>query len=154
MAKTKVVFIEETQPYGRRGDIRDVAGGFFRNLLLPRGKAVLATKDRVQWAEEIQKEREAAERLHHEHLEAYAKDLNGVTLEFFKKANDKGGLFDAVDKHEILGALRQKGFTEVEEKHLDIEKSFDKIGECSMTLHLGEGLPTPTVKVIITKEEK
>ncbi len=154
MAKTKVVFIEETSPHGRKGDLKEVASGFFRNLLFPRGSAVLADPSRIAWAHALQQKRTQADQLHQERLQAYAKDLNGVTLEFVKKANERGGLFDAVDRKEILATLHQKGFTAIEEKHLDLEKPFDTIGEHTLKLILGEDLLKPAVKIIIIKEEK
>ena len=153
MAKTQVVFIKDALPHGRAGDIKDVAGGFFRNLLFPRGIATLATPNRLKQAEEALRKREEAARLRFERIKAYTRDLEGVTLEFVKKANEQGGLFDAVDKREILKALHQKGFTEIEEKHIDFTGPFDKLGEYSIELRLGEDLPTSFIKVIITKED-
>lgn len=153
MAKTKVVFIKDVPPHGRVGDIKDVAGGFFRNALMPQGTAVLATPDRVKQAEAVRRKREQAEENHHKRVETYAKELEGATLEFVKKANEQGGLFDALDKREILEALHEKGFGEIEEKHIDMDRPFDKIGEYAVALSLGENLLTPSIKIIIQKEE-
>lgn len=154
MSKTKVVFIKDATPHdGRAGDIKDVAGGFFRNLLFPRGIAVLAAPSSIKQAEIMKQKREHAEKIHRERIETYAKELEGVTLEFVKKANEQDGLFDAVDKREILAALHRKGFTEIEEKHIDLERPFDKIGEYTLNLNFGENLLTPTIKIIVIKEE-
>lgn len=153
MAKTKVVFIKDVPPHGRAGDVKDVAGGFFRNALMPQGSAALATSDRVKQAEAVRRKREQAEESHRKRMETYAKELEGATLEFVKKANEQGGLFDAVDKREILEALHQKGFTGIEEKHIDIELPFDKIGEYMISLDLGEHAVAPAVKIVIIKEE-
>lgn len=153
MAKTKVVFIKDALPHGRAGDVKDVAGGFFRNALMPRGLAVFGTPDRVKQAEAVLRKREQAEETYRKRMETYAKELEGVILEFVKKANEQGGLFDAVDKREILAALHEKGFRGIEEKHLDVERPFDKIGEYSIALSFGENLPTPSIKIIIIKEE-
>lgn len=161
MAKTHVVFIKDAPasprqggpPHGRAGDIKDVAGGFFRNALMPQGIAVLATSDRIKQARAMQRTREHAAETHRERMEMWAKELEGMTLEFVKKANEQGGLFDAVDKREILAVLHQKGFTGIEEKYIDMERPFDKIGEYMINLNLGENFATPSVKIIIQKEE-
>lgn len=145
MAKTKVVFIKDSPPYGRAGDVRDVAGGFFRNLLFPQGIAVFVTSDRIREAEIKRTRRKEAVRLGLERMETYAKELESVTLEFVKKANEQGGLFDALDKREILEALHEKGFAEIEEKHIDMGRPFDKIGEYTINLQLG---PARTTEVI------
>lgn len=154
MAKTKVVFIKDVPPHGRAGDVKDVAGGFFRNALMPQGSAALATPDRVKQAEAVRRKRGQAEESHRKRMETYAKELEGATLEFVKKANEQGGLFDAVDKREILEALHQKGFTRIEEKHIDIKLPFDKIGEYAVTLSLGENFSTPSIKIMIKKEDE
>lgn len=153
MAKTKVVFIKDLLPHGRTGDIKDVAGGFFRNALMPQGIAVLATPDRVKQAELMTRKRAQTEQAHRERFEAYAKKTEGMTLEFVKKANEQGGLFDALDKREILEALHKKGFEGVEEKHLDLERPFDKIGEYALNFNFGDPIPAPPIKILITKEE-
>lgn len=154
MAKTHVVFIKDALPHGRAGDIKDVAGGFFRNALMPQGSAVLATPGRIREAEIMHARREGAARLGRERMEVSAKELEGVTLEFVKKANEQGGLFDAVDTREILAALHQKGFAGIEEKHIDMERPFDKIGEYAIILQLGENFSTPSIKIILKEEEK
>ncbi len=153
MAKTKVVFIKDVLPHGSSGDVKDVAGGFFRNALMPQGSAVLATPDRIRQAEVTRARRKETARLGRERMEVLAKELDGTTLEFVKKANEQGGIFDAVDKREILQALYKKGFGVIEEKHIDLERPFDKIGEYAVTLSLGENFSTPSIKIIITKEE-
>lgn len=101
----------------------------------------------------MQQKRKEAERIHHERMEVYVKELDGLTLEFIKKANEQGGIFDAVDKREILAALHQKGFAGIEEKHLDMERPFDKIGEYAINFNLGGAILAPSVKIVITKEE-
>ena len=152
MAKTHVVFIKDALPHGRAGDIKDVAGGFFRNALMPQGSALLASPDRVKQAEAMLRKRAHAEETRRERMEVLAKELEGVTLEFTKKANEQGGLFDAVDKREILAALHQKGFTGIEEKHIDMERPFDTIGEYAVALSLGENFYAPSIKIIIKEE--
>lgn len=154
MSKTKVVFIKDAPPHGRAGDIKDVAGGFFRNALMLPGIAVLATPNRIKQAEAIARKRAQAEQVRHERMEAYAKKLEGITLEFVKKANEQGGLFDALDKQEILAVLHQKGLADIEEKHLDMDRPFDKIGEYTLNMDFGGNIPTSLLKIIITVEEK
>lgn len=152
MAKTHVVFIKDAPPHGRAGDIKDMAGGFFRNALMPQGIAVLASSDRVKQAEAMVRTRAHAAETHRERMEVLAKELEGATLEFVKKANEQGGLFDAVDTREILAVLHQKGFIGIEEKHIDMERPFDKIGEYTVALSLGENFSTPSVRIIIKEE--
>lgn len=152
MAKTHVVFIKDAPPHGRAGDIKDVAGGFFRNALMPQGSAVLASSDRIKQAEAMQRKRAHAAETHRERMEVWAKELNGFAIEFVKKANEQGGLFDAVDTREILAVLHQKGFTGIEEKHIDMERPFDKIGTYTLSLNFGENFSMPSVTIIIKKE--
>lgn len=153
MTKTKVVFIKDALPHGEKGDVKEVAGGFFRNALFSRGIAALATPHLIKQAETIQQKRKEAEQMHYGRMEAYVKKLEGVVLEFTKKANEQGGLFDAVDTREILQVLHEKGFEAIEEKHIDMDRPFDKIGEYTVALSLGENFSMPSVKIIITKEE-
>ena len=151
MRKIKVIFLKDAPPHGLAGDVKDVAAGFARNVLFPQGIALMPTVGLLKQAEALRKKREEGVLLHHEKMAGYAEKLAGLTLTFTKKANEKGGLFDAVDKHEIADALVKQGF-EIEEKYIALERPFDKVGEYTTPINLGEGITSVTIAILIAKE--
>ena len=57
----KVVLREDVETLGRKGDLLEVADGYARNYLVPRGLAIKATKGVVAQAEAMRRNREARE---------------------------------------------------------------------------------------------
>ena len=57
----KVVLREDVESLGKKGDLLDVADGYARNYLVPRGLAMKATKGVVAQAEAMRRNREARE---------------------------------------------------------------------------------------------
>ena len=54
----KVVFLEDVSSKDKKGDIKDVAEGYARNYLIPRGLALPATPSAMKAAQKLTEERE------------------------------------------------------------------------------------------------
>ena len=54
----KVILRNDMQDLGKRGDIVDVADGYARNYLLPKGKAMVATPGAVEQAAKMRRARD------------------------------------------------------------------------------------------------
>ena len=108
----KVILTREVHNLGQVGDVKDVATGYARNYLIPKGLAIKATAgalkefERKQFAETRREERLATR------AEALVQRLSQVTLTFEAKASEKGRLFGSITTADIAEALER----EVEEK--------------------------------------
>lgn len=123
-----VILLEKVTNLGDLGEKVSVKPGFGRNYLIPKGKAVPATADRIAEFEQRRAELEkaAAEKLAEAQTRAEA--ISALTLVITQKAGDEGKLFGSVgqadvadavvaagvelDKHEVRmpeGAIRQTG---------------------------------------------
>ena len=60
-AVVKIVLREDVETLGKKGDLLDVADGYARNYLVPRGLAMKATKGVVAQSEAMRRNREARE---------------------------------------------------------------------------------------------
>src|SRR5579884_2424552 len=110
----KVILQQDVQSIGRRGEAHEVAPGYFRNYLQPRGLAVEATSGRVRAqhshasrtstreAREVEQTRELAERLSALKLTFNVKDV----ADEIKRSADV-----EVDRHKVVltEALRSAG---------------------------------------------
>lgn len=93
----------------KKGDIKEVAEGYFRNLLAPKGVAVVAKdvniskikKELDKKAKEVSGSLNEAQKL--------AKVIEGRKVEIVAKANDAGKLYAAVSGDEVLAALIKQG---------------------------------------------
>jgi large subunit ribosomal protein L9 len=148
----EVILLEKMRNLGALGDKVNVKPGFARNFLIPKGKAVYATKDNVAKFEQRRAEFEklAAERNH----EAIARQgaINALPqIVIAAKAGDEGKLFGSVGTRDIAEAITKAG-AHVEKREVRLsEGALRLLGEYEITIEL-EGDVVATVKVNITPE--
>ncbi len=104
-----VILLEKVANLGDLGDRVSVKPGFGRNFLVPNGKAVLATADRIEEFEKRRAELEkaAAERL--SDAEKRAEAINKLTLEIAHQAGEEGKLFGSVGMTDIIKLAADAG---------------------------------------------
>jgi len=92
----RVILKAEVRGLGRTGEIKDVADGYARNYLLPKGLAIEATGGELKvLAQERQSEKTKKDRAHQD-AEELAKRLGEITLVFKLKAGEQGKTFGSV----------------------------------------------------------
>lgn len=105
----QVILLEKIRHLGNVGDRVEVKGGYGRNYLLPKGKAVFASPDNIA---RFEQQRAAIEKAAAETLakaQARAAALQDVTVTIAHKAGEGGRLFGSVTTREIAAALTAAG---------------------------------------------
>ena len=148
MASTvEVVLKENLEHLGSIGDVVRVRRGYARNLLLPRGLAVVASRGNVRQIEHekaIQAQRIAKLRSVQEEV---VLELGKVTVMIAKEAGEDGKLFGSVTSNDVLESLKAKGIDNVDKKKLVMPAEIIKeVGSYEVGVKLPYGL-TATVKL-------
>ncbi|MFO7592725.1 MAG: 50S ribosomal protein L9 [Pseudomonadota bacterium] len=105
-----VILLEKVINLGNLGDQVKVKSGYARNFLLPKGKAVMATKDNVAMFEERRAELEAKEAEQLSAAQARAEKLAALeTITIGARAGDEGKLFGSVTAADIADAITAAG---------------------------------------------
>ncbi|MBK9216503.1 MAG: 50S ribosomal protein L9 [Chloracidobacterium sp.] len=150
MANTTILLREDLEHVGGRGEIVKVRAGYARNYLLPQGLATLATKGNVK---QIEQERAALLKkaaIEKATAEAQLEQMEGLTLEFARKAGEHGTLFGSVTSMDIAEALAKKGY-EIDRKRVSLRDPIKETGEYSVNVKLHREV-TLAVPVIVTAE--
>ncbi len=125
----KVIFIKDVPRVGRKHEMKNVNDGYALNFLFPNKLAVLATVQAEKELEikkkEIVVERQVQEELLNKNLEA----IKGKVVSITGKANEKGSLFKAIHKKEILEAMQAEHHAEISEEFITLEKPIKEVGE-------------------------
>jgi len=110
----RVILKAEVRGLGRTGEIKDVADGYARNFLLPKGLAIEATGGELKvLAQERQTEKTKKDRAHQD-AEELAKRLAQVTLVFKLKAGEQGKTFGSVTAKEVADALKKEAKADID----------------------------------------
>jgi large subunit ribosomal protein L9 len=107
----EVILLERVAKLGQMGDTVRVKDGFARNFLLPRGKALRATKENKERFEKERTQLEARNLDAKKEADVVAAKLNGQSFVIIRQAGESGSLYGSVASRDIAEALTQGGFS-------------------------------------------
>lgn len=141
----RVILKAEVRGLGRTGEIKDVADGYARNYLLPKGLAIEATGGELkQLAQERQSEKTKKDRAHQD-AEELAKRLDDVTLVFKLKAGEQGKTFGSVTAKEVADALKKETKADIDKTKIVLHEPLRSLG-----VHKVEVRLMPDVRANVT----
>ena len=132
----KLLLRSDVDGVGKRGDIVDVADGYARNYLVPKGLAMKATKGVVAQAESMRRAREVKETRDREAAQAVAAQLGSKALEVKARAGEGGKLFGSVTAADIADAIQAQTGIEVDRRKVDLAEPIRELGDADVTVKL------------------
>src|SRR4051794_29717663 len=97
----KVILQREVEKLGAPGDVVNVADGYARNFLVPRGLAIQASKGAVRQAESLKRAHEERVAKGRKEAEAVAERLGSVTVKLQHRAGGEGKLFGSITAQDL-----------------------------------------------------
>jgi large subunit ribosomal protein L9 len=107
----EVILLERIENLGQMGDVVRVRPGFARNYLLPKRKALRATKDNMARFESQRAQLEAQNLKRRQEAEAVGSKLDGLKVVLLRQASEAGQLYGSVTARDIAEAVTDAGFT-------------------------------------------
>ncbi len=132
----RIVLREDVDTLGRKGDLVEVADGYARNYLVPKGLAMKATKGVVAQAESMRRSREVKETRDRDAAQALAAQLGSRALEIKVRAGEGGKLFGSVTAADIAEALQAQTGVEVDRRKVDLAEPIRELGDADVTVKL------------------
>lgn len=131
-----IILLEKVANLGNLGDKVSVKPGFGRNFLIPGGKAVLATPDRIKEFEARRADLEKAEAERLTQAQARAELVEKLSLTIAHQAGEEGKLFGSVGLPDIIKACADAG-VEVDKQEIKLsEGSIRQVGDFEVAIHL------------------
>ncbi len=149
----KVVFLQDVPSIGREGEVKEVASGYARNFLFPRGLAKPANPAVLRELE-LRREIEARRRARaEEEARALAEKLEGLELVFQKRVGARGRIYGSVSAIAIAQELNRQGYR-VEKTQVMLEEPLRELGSHEVEVELAEGIVARLKVVVEGKEEE
>ena len=144
----KVVLRSDVSGIGRKGDVREVANGYARNFLLPRGLAFKATPGVEAQAEGMRRARSLKQASELADAKVIAEALGATPLRIAVRAGKEGKLFGSVGSSDIASAIeKQLGLT-IERRQIDLPEPIKAVGTYQVPVELHSELTVPvTVEI-------
>jgi len=140
----QVILLERVGKLGQMGDVVRVKDGFARNFLLPKGKALRATKENKTRFAGMRVELEARSLTFKGEAETLAAQIAGKTLVVIRQAAETGQLFGSVSPRDIAAMLSSDGVV-VNRTQVVLNVPIKAIGQYKVPIALH-----PEVEVIVT----
>ena len=123
----KLILTAAVEKLGEPGEIVEVKDGYGRNVLLPRGLAIPATRGAEKQIEDIkrvQADREVRDLDHAKELRDQLDQLTGVKVAV--RTSDSGKLFGSVTAAEIASAVKAAGGPSLDKRRINVPKGLVK----------------------------
>jgi len=132
----KIVLRADVDNLGKKGDLVDVADGYARNFLVPRGLALKASPGSQKQADAMRRNREAREKREREAAQALAASFEGRTVTIKARAGGEGRLFGSVTTIDIADAVLKQTGAEVDRRRIDLEEPIKELGGADLQVRL------------------
>jgi len=146
----KIILREDVPSLGKEGTVVDVANGYGRNYLIPRGKAYLATPGNINRYEEERKFFDARSIKEREEAQALASRLTNISCTIAKKVGENEVLYGSVTNADIAAVLKEEGFN-VDKRKIVFDEPLKKLGVYNIPIKLHTEV-TAELKVWVVKE--
>jgi large subunit ribosomal protein L9 len=140
----QVILLERVEKLGQMGDEVRVKDGFARNFLLPKKKALRATKANRDYFLAQKAHLEANNLRLRGEAEKVGKKLDGKSFVLIRQAGDRGQLYGSVSPRDVADAMEKAGF-KIDRHQVNISQAIKAIGLFTIPVVLH-----PEVRVNIT----
>jgi large subunit ribosomal protein L9 len=150
----KVILNKDLSTLGEEGDVKDVARGYARNYLFPRGIALPYTPQTVKLFEARKEEIEAKKVQKRQDAQGLKERLENLEVTLTMPAGANGKLYGAVTNQTVADELTKQGF-QIDRKRIDLAGAGIKnAGKYKAIIKLYENSHAEIQLVIIGQEIK
>ncbi len=139
----EIILLERIEKLGQMGEIVTVKNGYARNFLLPRGRALRATKANIERFDNQRVELEASNLAQRGDAESVGIRMDGAKIVLVRQASDMGQLYGSVNARDVAEGLIEGGFN-VERRQVVLDRPIKTLG-----LHAVRVMLHPEVSITI-----
>jgi large subunit ribosomal protein L9 len=145
----KIVLRSDVANLGQKGDLLDVADGYARNYLVPRGLAIQATRGITRQAEAMRRSRQVRDSKEREGAQATARQLAAQRVQITARAGEGGRLFGSVTAADVAEAVEAQTGVPIDRRRLHLGEPIKTLGVHEVPLRLHADVEVPlTVEVV------
>jgi large subunit ribosomal protein L9 len=132
----KLILTRQVDGLGLAGDIVDVADGYGRNFLVPRGAAIVWTKGAEKQIVQIRRARDAREVRDLSHAQEIKSGLESLSVQLEARAGKDGRLFGSITTTDVANAVKSAGGPLLDRKRIQLPGHIKTTGSHTVTVDL------------------
>jgi large subunit ribosomal protein L9 len=147
----RIILRQDMDSLGLEGDIVDVANGYARNYLIPKGIALVVNKQNIKLLETQRKKIEVKRLKAKEQAEKIKEKIAEMVVTISQKAGEEDKLYGSVTTMDIASRLEKQGIA-IDRRKIALSKPIKTLGEFEVPVKLYPEV-TGSIKVVVTPEE-
>ena len=147
----KIILRQDLSGVGKRGDIVDVADGYGRNYLIPRGLAMKAAAGATAQAASMRRARDVKDATLRAAAEEIATKLVPTRISVAVRAGTEGRLFGSVTNSDIVEAVTAQTGIELDRRTLRMDEPIKALGEHSVPVRLHTDVEFPVTLDVVAR---
>lgn len=145
----RVVLRADVEGVGKRGDLVEVADGYARNFLVPKGRAMATTPGVAAQAAAMRRTRDRRDARAREGAEAVASRLVPQVIRISARAGTEGRLFGSVTASDVAEAVEAQTGIEIDRRRLALDEPIKSLGTHAVPVKLHSEVEFPvTIEVV------
>ncbi len=136
----KVILLKDVRAVGKKFEIKDVSDGYALNFLIPQHLAEVAQGANLKKVEQMKVQENLRVKQHEDGLRTNLKKVEGQSVSYEAKVNEKGHLFKGIHKDEIVALLKEKAGVDLNPDYITLEKPIKEIGSHEIPLTIGDSM--------------
>lgn len=146
----KVIFLKDVKGSGNKGEIKNVADGYARNMLLPKNLAVEATPENLNKLQGQQASAQHKIDVDIQNAKDIAAKIKGQKVIVSAKAGSNGKLFGSVTAANVAEAINKQFNVNIEKKKVSLSTDIKNFGSYNAVIKLYNGI-SETIDVEVTE---
>lgn len=148
----QVVLRDDVENLGHKGDVVDVADGYARNYLVPRGLAVKAGRGAAKQAVAMRRNRTIRDTREREAAHEVAGRISGRIVALTARAGEGGKLFGSVTATDLADAVLAQTGVEIDRRKIALDEPIKELGEVEIAVRLHADV-TALLQVVVSAVE-
>ena len=136
----KVIFIQDVKGSAKKGDLKEVADGYARNMLLKKGLAVEATPENINKLQGQKASAQHKTEVEKQNAEEIKALIDGKKITISAKAGTGSRLFGSVTSAQIAQEIEKQLGSKVDKKKIVLKSDIKAFGSFSAEIRLYTGI--------------
>lgn len=149
----KVILQRDVPNLGQAGEVKEVAAGYLRNFLLPRGLAVEASKGKLRSMQSQSTAKTAQTDRAKDQTSALAERLGETTLRIPVRLGEQGRIYGSVTNKDVAEALSAQAEVSVDRHKIELGEPLKSIGAHSVPVKLDHGVEAHVTVELVPEGE-
>jgi len=138
----KVILKEDVKHVGKMGQIVDVADGYARNYLIPKGLVTEASTKNIKFLEHEKRIIQEKSKKIRNSARDLASRISSLTISIKAKAGEEGKLFGSITTMDVAEALQKEG-VEIDKKKISLEEPIKRLGSYTVNIKIHPDVSAP-----------